>query len=179
MTITCAPSAFAIESAAVATPPADPPDQNPLALLQARARHEHPVRGLEHERERCRLLERQVAGDRVEVVARDRDQLGVRPVHRLADDVHLPAGHDPGVDHDALVGARDHAGAVGAEDARLGHGGQALADPDVEVVQRRGAQLDERFALARDGIGDVLVAQDLGAAVLMDPNCLHEGTILA
>ena len=101
------------------------------------------------------------------------------PVHRLADDVHLPVGHDPRVDDDTLVRPGDHPGAVSAQDARLRHGRKTLADPDVQMVQRSRTQLDERLAVARDGVGHILVAQDVGAAVLMDPNCFHEGTILA
>jgi len=112
-------------------------------------------------------------------VARYGDQLGVRAVHRLADDVHLPAAHDSRVDDDALVCAGDHARAVGAEDARLGHRRQTLADPDVEMVEARGVQLDQHVVIAGRRIGDVFVAQHFRAAVLMDPNCLHECTILA
>jgi len=115
----------------------------------------------------------------VDEVARHGDQLSVRAVHRLADDVHLAAAHDAGVDNDAFVGAGDHTRAVSAENARLGHRGQALTDPDVEMVEARGAQLDQYLAFARCRIGDVFVAQHLRAAVLMDPNRLHEGTILA
>jgi hypothetical protein len=46
------------------------------------------------------------------------------------------------------------------------------------MVERRRTQLDEDLAVARLRVGDVLVAQNLGAAVLMDPDRLH-GTILA
>jgi len=98
-----------------------------------RARDEHPVRRLEHERKRGRLFERQVAGDRIDVLRRDGDQLCVRPVAMLADHVDHAVGHlDAGVDHDPLaeletrdaVAERlDDAGAVRAEDARLRHGG--------------------------------------------------------
>ena len=61
-----------------------------------------------------------------------------------------PLVREAGVDHDALVGAGDHAGAVGAEDVRLRRrDGQPLPDPDVEVVERRGAELDEHLARRR------------------------------
>src|SRR5581483_4071743 len=152
---------------------ADAPDEHPLARLETRARREHPVGGLEDERERRRLLEAQSVGDRMHQIARHPDQLRVRAVSRLADDVHAAVVHDARVDDDALVGARDHAGAVGAQDARLRHGGQPLADPDVEVVERGRAQLDEHVAVARLGVGHVLVAQHLRPAVLVDPNSLH------
>ena len=46
------------------------------------------------------------------------------------------------------------------------------------MVQRGGAQLDEHLARPRDGIRRVLVAQDLGAAVLVDPDRFHRrGTL--
>src|SRR5581483_8086346 len=74
---------------------------------------------------------------------------------------------------DALAERLDDARAVGAEDARLAHRGQALADPDVEVVQRGGAQADEHLARPRDGVGRLLEHEHLGAAVLVDPNRTH------
>jgi epoxyqueuosine reductase len=45
------------------------------------------------------------------------------------------------------------------------------------MVERGGAQTDEHLARPGLGIGRLLVAQDLGPAVLVDPNCLHPGTI--
>ena len=75
---TCAPSAFAIASAAVATPPPTPQTSTHSSGSQARARDEHPVRRLEDERERRRLLERDPVGERVDVRRRHGDQLGVR-----------------------------------------------------------------------------------------------------
>src|SRR5581483_6764724 len=66
---------------------ADAPREHPLAGLEARARDEHPVGRLEHERECRGLLERQAAGDRVDVRRRHRDQLGVRAVAVVADHV--------------------------------------------------------------------------------------------
>ena len=105
------------------------------------------------------------------------DALGV-----LADHVDHPTVLEPGIDHDrpaglqpgdALAQRLDHAGAVRPEDPRLRHGGQPLSRPDVEVVQRRKPQPHEDLAGAGDRIGDVLVAQDLGAAVLMDDDRFH------
>ena len=42
---------------------ADAPDEHPFARLEAGLRHEHPVRGLEHEREGCRRLEAEAFRD--------------------------------------------------------------------------------------------------------------------
>ena len=129
---------------------ADAPREDPLALLQVRARDEHPVRGLEDERERRRLLEAQVAGDGVDVRLGNRDQLGVRPVTVLADHVDRAGRRlDAGIDHDALAGVDADARAVGAEDPRLRDGREAFADPDVEMVQRGRVQADENFARPR------------------------------
>ena len=47
------------------------------------------------------------------------------------------------------------------------------------MVERGGAQPDEHLARPGLGVGDVLVAQHLRAAVLVDPNRLHAGTISA
>ncbi len=108
-----------------------------------------------------------------------RDQFRVRAVGGLAENVHLAVAYDRGVDDNALVRARQHAGAVGAEDARLRHRRKSLANPDVQMIERRRPQFDEHLALGGLGIGDLLVAQDLGAAVLMDSDRLHGGRILA
>jgi hypothetical protein len=122
---------------------ADSPDEHPLALLEPGTRDEHPVGGLEDEREGRCLLEGELGGKRVHVVRRYGDELGVRPVHVLADDVR--AVLEAGVDDD-LVSGRESVGAlpdhlydsraVGPEDARLGRGGETLARPDVQMVER-------------------------------------------
>src|ERR671936_2412817 len=94
-------------------------------------------------------------------------------VHVLADDGDAAVVLDSGVDDDALVRPGDDASAVGAEDPGLRDGGEALADPHVEVVQRRGAQLDEDVVGAWFGVGCILVAEHLGPAVVVDPHRLH------
>ena len=58
--------------------------------------------------------------------ARHCHELGMRAVAVLAEDVDAALVRKTGVDHDALVGAGDHTRAVGAEDARLRHGGRPL-----------------------------------------------------
>ena len=49
---------------------------------------------------------------------------------------------DSRVDDDPFVGTGDDARAVGTEDPRLRHGWKTFTDPEVEVVERGGAQLD-------------------------------------
>ena len=75
------------------------------------------------------------------------------------------------------VSTRRDARAVGAEDPRLRHRREALADPDVEMVQRRGVQPDEHFARRGHRIGHLFEDEDLGAAVLMDPHRAHRGRL--
>ena len=168
---------------------ADAPGEHPLALAQAGARHEHPVRRLEDEREGRRLLEAQVLRDRVDVRRRHGDELGVRAVAVLADHVDPAAARlDAGIEDDPLarleaahaVAERlDHAGPVRAEDARLRHGRHPLADPDVEMVQCRSAQADEHLARSGLRVGRLLEHEHLGAPVLVDPNRAHRGTLSA
>jgi hypothetical protein len=118
------------------------PDEHPLALLQLRARDQHSVGGHEDEREGGGFLEREVVGKGINVVRRDGDELGVRPVGVLPDDVC--AVFEARVDEDrvprgeplCVLAERLHdASAVGSEDARFWGGGQALARPDVQMVQ--------------------------------------------
>ena len=168
---------------------ADAPGEHPLAFAQAGARHEHPVRGLEDEREGRRVLEAQPLGDGVDVRRRHGDQLGVRAVAVLADHVDPAAARlDAGVEDDPLAGLEaahalakrlDHAGSVRSEDARLRHGRHPLADPDVEMVQCRSAQADEHLARSGLRIGRLLEHEHLGASVLVDPNRAHRGTLSA
>src|SRR6187200_155169 len=79
---------------------------------------------------------------------------------------------------DALPERLDHAGAVCTQDPRLRNGRQPFADPDVEVVERRGPEADEHLARAGNRIRDFLDPDDLRATVLVDPGGEH-GTILA
>ena len=168
---------------------ADSPGEHPLALAQPRARHEHPERGLEDEWEGRRLLEAQAVGDGVDVRRRHRDQLGVRAVAVLADHVDSPVARlDAGIDDDPLAGLEaahavaqllDNTRSVRSEDARLRHRRHSLADPDVEMVQRRGAQADEHLACSGLRIGRLLEHEHLGAAVLVDPHRAHRGRLSA
>ncbi len=99
----------------------------------------------------------------------------MRAVHVLAHDGDPPVAMvEAGVDDHALA-VVEGAGAVGPEDARLGHGGETLAHPEVEMVQRRRAQMYEYFALLRRRVGSIFVAEHVRPAVLVDTDCLHRG----
>src|SRR5262249_35012269 len=71
----------------------------------------------------------------------------------------------------------DDARTVRAEDARLRNRGETFANPEVEVVERGGAQLDEDVVRAGLGVGRVLVPKDLGAAVLVDSYRVHDAIL--
>ncbi len=124
MTIDARAERLRDRSEAVATPLPIPQTKHPFALDEPSPRHEHPVGGLEDEREGGRLLERELVRQRIDVVGRERDQLGVRPVHVLAHD--LGAVVEAGVDDDgvalreavdALAEPDDDAGSVGARES--------------------------------------------------------------
>src|SRR5205823_6573159 len=139
----------------------DTPDEHPFARSNLRLRHEHAIGGLENERKCRRLFERHVLGDRVELRPRHGDQLGVRAVHVLADDGDLAVPVvDAGIDDYAFAASGDHARAVGTKNARLRHGRESFADPDVEVIER-GLLADMRFTMAhpeRSGRPDELLS---------------------
>ena len=107
----------------------------------------------------------------------------------LADHVNPPVAHlDAGIEDDALADLQaghsvaqclDHSGPVGAEDARLRHGRQSLANPDVEMVQRRGAEAHEHLARSSLRIGCLLEHEHLGPAVLVDSHRPHRGRLSA
>ena len=103
----------------------------------------------------------------------------MRPVRVLADNGDLPVAElvarvddDPVAGCEAVSGDHD-SGAVGTEDSRLRHGRQALADPQVEVVERRRAQLDQDLSGAWHRIGGVLVAKHVRPAVLVNAHGFH------
>jgi hypothetical protein len=83
---------------------------------------------------------------------------------------------DPWVDHDATA-RLIHSRTVGSEDPRLRDRRKSRADPEVEAVQRGGAELDENLAGAGLRIGRVLVAKNFRPAVLVDANCLHSSRL--
>jgi hypothetical protein len=68
----------------------------------------------------------------------------------------------------------DDAGSVRSQDARLGHGRQAFPDPDVEMVETRGAKLDHRLSRTGLRIRDDFVPEDFGPPILVNANGVHE-----
>ena len=138
---------------------ADPPDEHPLARLQSGARDEHPVGGLVDERERGRVLERDTVAERARRSSQGsrRARRGRPACARRSRGSSSPCSR-PGLITTGCPGSRpstsvaerlDDAGAVGAEDARLRHGGQALPRPDVEMVERGEAHPHEHLARGR------------------------------
>ena len=78
---------------------------------------------------------------------------------------------------DALAERVDRAGDVDAGGVRQRHRERALheaaADVAVDGVERRRGDADPDLAGAGDGLLHVLVAQDVGVAVLVETHCLH------
>ena len=148
----------------------DPPDQHPLALAYRGLGHQHAVRRLEHERERRALFERERFGEWVQLPRWDRLQLAVRPVRVLSDHRDLAVMEDPGVDTTRSPTANPRRRrreqrrlrSVRSQYARLGHGWQAFANPDVQMVETRGPQLDQDLSGTGLRIRDVLVPEDFG-----------------
>ena len=182
VTIVRAPSACAIRNAAVATPPPIPQIRTHSSGLERGPRDEHPVGGLVDEREGGRLLERETVAERIDIRRRYRCQLGMNALRVLADHVDDAVVLETRVDHHRLARLQagdtcaerlDDACPVGAQDPGLRHRGEPLAGPHVEVVERGRAHPDQHLAGPRDRIRDVLVAEDLGPAVLVDDDRLH------
>ena len=103
---------------------------------------------------------------REDLLGGDCDELTMLPVRLLAEDRDERAMLDSRVDHDSIADgepfhvfaqARDDPRAVGSENVRLGSGGQTIANPDIEMVQRRCPQLDQNLAGTSCGIGHILV----------------------
>ena len=80
---------------------------------------------------------------------------------------------------DALAQRVDRAGDVDAGGVRQRHRDGALheaaADAAVDGVERRRGDADPDLPGAGDGLLHVLVAQDVGVAVLVETHCLHSG----
>ena len=82
---------------------------------------------------------------------------------------------------DALAERVDGAGDVDAGDVRQRHRERVLqiaaADAVVDGVERRRGDAEPHLAGTGDGLLDVLVAEDVGVAVLVETHCLHVGDL--
>ena len=104
--MTFAPRAFAIWNAAVATPPPMPQTSTHSPRCRRGPRDEHPVRRLEDQRKRRRLLEREPLVEQIDVRCGHDDELGMRAVTMLPDDGDAAGVLDARIDNDPLSGAR-------------------------------------------------------------------------
>ncbi len=177
VTITRAPSALGDRQGGQRDTAADPVHQHALAGLEPGPRDQHPPRRQEGQRERRRLLPRQVrrlAGERLGL---DRHELGERARGVLAEQavahaqrLVAPAAElarpapQPGVEDDLVPGlpplnvlahGDDLTRTVGATDVR-----QAQLDPgdstqheEIQMVERRGLEPDEDLAPRRARVG--------------------------
>ena len=173
----------------VATPPPMPMIEHGLAGAHPGPAHERAVGREAGERQRGRLLPREPAGLREDVLGRHQQQLRVGPVVGAAEDAEAgggrvlaaaPAERGEGDDlvalgqaGDALAERAHGAGAVRARDHREGARGDALAHEDVAPVERRRAEGDEHLAGAGDGIGGAAHRQHLGATGLAQDDGVH------
>src|SRR5690606_25124051 len=94
-----------------------------------------------------------------------------RPAEEDRVDHHPFTGHPP---LHARTELRHHSRDVGAADVRhRGLDREAAADPEVEVVERRGAYLDPHLPRTRLRLRDPVDADDLGTTMLMESGGAH------
>src|SRR5690606_34129980 len=170
--------------------------QHVLARAQSPAADQPSPRRLVDERRGGRLLERHLVRERVHVHRRDRHVLReaalrvlaqdpVAHAHRLLPELAPLAAAAPErrVDDDprarlealdARAELRDDAGDVRAADVRHRRlDRQPAPDPQVQMVQRRGTDLDQDLARTRGRAGDIVDPHDLGPAEFTEDRSLH------
>ncbi len=174
-------------------------DENVFRGLQFRAGNEHVPRRLEDQRHRSSFLKREIFRIGQAIYFRDTDEFRAATVDHVAEVGELAAAvvqagdagcalaaSDAGSDNYFLADAnggnfradlRDFAGDVAAGNVRERNWNarQALADPDVEMVQSAGADADKHFAGANGWIGCVGVLENAGSAVLVKDDGFHSG----
>ena len=152
-------------------------DEHALPGLELRVVEECLPGGEADHRERRGVRERDARRRRRQDVGRCDDVLGGRAVggHRQERDDRI-ADRDA---LDAVAEGVDGAGDVDAGRVRQRHRERALqvaaADAAVHRVERRRGDAEADFAGAGDGLLDVLVAEDVGVAELVETHCLHLG----
>ena len=119
-------------------------------------------------------------GLRVDVLLRDRNQLGVGPVVRTTEDAELVERGDIAItpaerweDDDLLTGIAPDACTVRAEDQRDGKAVDPFPHECVATVDSRSAKLDNDLARPRLRIGHNFGAQHFRPAVLAYDDRLH------
>src|SRR5205823_3965844 len=175
---------------------ADAENEDRLTWQHPGLGHHHPPGGKEHQGKGGGVLEAQALRDGPEVDFGNHDRLRVGAVTVLAEDLPavaqavLAAGAvvagavaQPRVEEDPGTGwiacragtvRRDHARAVGAADVGEGDFRDvAVACEEVQVVEGGRPKRDQDLTGARLRSWRVLVAEHLGAAVLVKSNRLH------
>ena len=179
---------------------ADRVDHHGLAGLEVAAREEHVPRGAEGDLHRGGLGVGELLGDAHQVPGRageplrvaaggaEADVVGVR-AERLAAgaaEAALAAGRHQQRHHavadlpalDALAELGDPADDLEAEDERRldREARGALADVDVEVVERAGRDVDQHLARAGPRVGNVFEPKHVDSAELVEHDRLHAAT---
>ena len=171
-----------------------------VVLAHARARHEHVPRGEKGERERSRGDEVYVCRKRDQILDWDRNHFGVTTIGLETEDVvpdavivtprsawRALAAADAGLQHhfrawrDRCVADRRHfTGDIASRDVRQGqrHALDATPLPQVQVIQRTRAHVNNRASGGRLRIRRILVSEDIGVTMLVEANCLHDSTLM-
>ena len=169
--------------------------QDGLSVMDASAGDEHMPGGEEDEWDAGGLVEAEGVGNRDYFGTRHDNEFAIASLDELSADSELAAEavlaalaelaaiagtHGckeyplafPEIGY-VFANARDNAADVAAEDQRQLNAGNALADPEVEVVEGAGFHLDKHLVLTQLGFGDVFVLEDLGTAEFMNANRFH------
>ena len=162
---------------------ADAPDQNPLVRLHGRLRDEHPVGRLVDERKRRRLLERQRVVERGTPAprrprsARSACRRECSPMTEIMAPCSMPGlstTRSPTAKPSTPAPSASTTPAPSAPRIRgFGTEGRPMRTHTSRWLSDAAARRTSTCPVGRLGIGDVLVPQDLGPAVLVDPDRLH------
>src|SRR5216683_4141034 len=166
-------------------------DEHVFARLQLGAGDKHVPGGLEDERNRSSLFERQIFRVRQAIHFRGAREFGAAAVNHIAKIGGLPAvvvqtsyasrafaAANQRREHDLLADAnrgdiranlRDFAGNVATGNVRQRdrHVGQAASDPEIEVIESAGLDAHEDIIRAQWGRRRVGISQNVGSAVLL------------
>src|SRR5258706_6320664 len=176
-------------------------DQDNFTGLYASLRHQHVPGSERHQWQRGSFGPAQVLRPGNYIDARHAEKFRITSVANTADNVvfeaHVVAtseafaamtARDSRLDHyfvarfypgDQLADLTHHAGDIVAENMRQRdfNSRQAAAHPDVEMIQRAGAHLDQDFVGFELRIGNLGKLENLGSAVFFENDCFHVSTI--